>query len=94
MFTSLKSLEMDEFLLANIFDSLHDGVKIIDKDGYILFINRAAERNMNIIREEWIGKNVEEMLPNSIILKALHTGTPQIHKYSCNCQLKFPPLSH
>lgn len=82
MLSSLYAFEVDQTFLSNIFDAIHDGVKIVDKDGNFIFINRSAERNMNIVREEWIGKNVKELLPNSVILEALHTGTPQIHQHS------------
>ncbi|MCS4559059.1 PAS domain-containing protein, partial [Shewanella sp. C32] len=58
------------------------GVKIIDRHGRFLFINKSAERNMEIVRDEWIGRHAEELIPNSIILKALHTGTPQMHQHS------------
>ncbi|HZG72404.1 MAG TPA: sigma 54-interacting transcriptional regulator [Chondromyces sp.] len=68
-------------LMTHIFDSIYEGFEIIDKNGDFIFINRAAEREFGIVREEWIGKNVEGLLPNSIIAKALHTGMPQIHNH-------------
>ncbi|CAK6481120.1 sigma-54 interaction domain-containing protein [Peribacillus castrilensis] len=78
----LFAFEEDQTFLSSIFDAIHDCVKIVDKDGNFIFINLSAERNMNIDREEWIGKNAKELLPNSVILDALHTGIPQFHKHS------------
>jgi transcriptional regulator with PAS, ATPase and Fis domain len=80
MLSSLNIFDITSFL-TNIFDSIHEGFEIIDKNGDFVFINRQAEKEFGIVREEWIGKNVEELLPNSIIAKALHTGMPQIHDH-------------
>lgn len=80
MFSSLNIFEISSFM-TNIFDSIYESFEIIDKNGDFIFINRAAEKEFGIVREEWIGRSVEELLPNSIIAKALHTGKPQIHHH-------------
>ncbi|WP_167577518.1 sigma-54-dependent Fis family transcriptional regulator [Ammoniphilus sp. YIM 78166] len=72
---------MDMSFLTNIFDAIYDGLKIVDKEGHFVFINRAAERNMEIKREEWIGRHITELLPNSVLLDALK-GTPQVHRHN------------
>jgi PAS domain S-box-containing protein len=82
MLSSFNALGMDKSLLSNIFDSLYDGVLIVNRNGNFIFINRSAERNLSILREDWIGKHVEELIPNSIILEALHSGTPQVHMHN------------
>ena len=53
------------------------GVVIIDKDGKFVFINQAAERKMNLKMKEWIGRNIENFTPNSVIYEALVTGRPK-----------------
>ncbi|MFB5195302.1 sigma-54 interaction domain-containing protein [Neobacillus sp. KR4-4] len=85
MLSSLNVFEISSFL-TNIFDSIYESFEIIDKNGDFIFINRAAEKEFGIVREEWIGKNVEDLIPNSIIAKSLHTGEPQIlnHIYVLN----------
>lgn len=82
MQSSLSNLHVDKEFLFHLFDNVYDGVKIVDREGKFVFINRSAEKNMNIQREEWIGKKAVELLPHSIILKALETGIPQINKHS------------
>jgi transcriptional regulator with PAS, ATPase and Fis domain len=82
MLSSLFTFEVDKSFMHNIFDAIYDGVKLVDKDGNFVFINKAAARNMNIIREEWIGKNIKDVLPNSIILEALETETALFHRHS------------
>lgn len=82
MLSSLYAFEIDHSFLANIFDAIYDGVKIVDKNGNFIFINKSAEKNMGIVREEWLGKNLRDLLPSSILEKALHEGQPQVHKHS------------
>jgi PAS domain S-box-containing protein len=89
MFFFLDSLKVDISFLTHIFDAIYDGIKIVDKDGNFTFINRAAEKNMNIVREEWIGRNAAELLQNSVLIKALQTGRPQIHQHSFVCNKHF-----
>ncbi|OES44577.1 sigma-54 interaction domain-containing protein [Domibacillus iocasae] len=89
MESAFSSFHVDKDFLSVIFDSIHDGIKIVDKDGKFIFINRSAEKNMNIVRDEWIGRSVHELLPESIILKALKTEVPQINKHSFVCNKNF-----
>jgi transcriptional regulator with PAS, ATPase and Fis domain len=80
--SAFSSFHVDKGFLSVIFDCIYDGIKIVDKDGKFIFINRSAEKNMHIAREEWIGKSVEKLLPNSVIMEALKTEVPQFNKHS------------
>ncbi len=76
---------LDQFnmsFIENVFDNIHDGVKILDKEGRIVFINRSGARNLKIEREEWIGRHINELIPNSVIYRCLVTGKPQIRQHN------------
>jgi transcriptional regulator with PAS, ATPase and Fis domain len=76
---------LDQFnmsFIENVFDNIHDGVKILDKDGRIVFINQSGAKNLEINREEWIGRHINELIPNSVIYRCLVTGKPQVHQYN------------
>lgn len=48
-----------------ILDGLHEGVIIIERDGSILHINQSA-RNLLLLDDSPIGKNLQNLLPDSI----------------------------
>jgi transcriptional regulator with PAS, ATPase and Fis domain len=76
---------LDQFNLSfieNVFDNIHDGVKILDKEGRFVFINLSGARNLEINREEWIGRHINDLIPNSVIYRCLVTGKPQIRQYN------------
>ncbi len=65
------SLERSEFyetilrqeaLSATILDSIQDGVYTVDRDGYVTFINRAAEDILGLSRKEILGKRCKELI--------------------------------
>ncbi|MFB4163849.1 sigma-54 interaction domain-containing protein [Alteribacillus sp. JSM 102045] len=78
----LNELNFKMPFLFKLFDTIHDGVKIIDNDGNFVFINHNAAINMGIDRNEWIGQPISQLIPNSILLKALETKEPQVNKPS------------
>jgi PAS domain S-box-containing protein len=44
------------FSLANVFETMRDGMMIVDRDGNIIFLNKAAEEITGFTREEVIGR--------------------------------------
>lgn len=44
-------------LLANVFETMRDGLMVVDKEGNILFFNKAAEKITGYRREDVIGKS-------------------------------------
>ncbi len=55
----------NEEILA-LLDSIQDGIIIDDKDGYTLWINKAAEEQYNIKKEDVLGKNIVELEDNGV----------------------------
>lgn len=76
-------LEQFNLSIEHVFDNVHDGVKILDDQGRLVFINLAAARSLKVKnREEWIGRHINELIPNSVIYRALVTGKPQIRQHN------------
>lgn len=70
--------------LYQIFDTLEEGVTIMDENGTLLFMNRAALKIDNLDREEALSKNILELYPSlsektSTLLKTLLMGKPIIN---------------
>ncbi|WP_352418602.1 sigma 54-interacting transcriptional regulator [Proteiniborus sp.] len=65
----------------SIFDSMHDGIYITDKNGYTIFVNDAYERISGLKREQLIGKHMVDLImqgffKDSASLKALRENKP------------------
>lgn len=80
----LNKLSEHEHILfhRDILHEIHDGVMICNHEGRLFFMNRSAEAIFQIISSEWIGRHVAELIPNSVIYRALTTQTPQIRTLS------------
>lgn len=67
---------MEELFKTNqymeaIINSVHEGIISCDENGIITFFNQTAERNFGIPKHVAIGKPISEVLPNSLLNKAL-----------------------
>ncbi|GFR35394.1 PAS domain-containing protein [Thermobrachium celere] len=65
--------------IYDIFDSLEDGITIIDVKGRIVFLNKKAQKLDNIDLNEVVGRHVLEVYPSlsqrtSTLLNVLETG--------------------
>lgn len=49
-------------LLPEIFETMRDGLMVVDNAGYIRLFNRAAEEITGYQKEEVIGKNVRSSI--------------------------------
>ena len=65
-------------LMSSILDSLTSGVIAIDCDERIIVINDAAARLMDVSKEQALGSRMLEVIPNSGLVKVLHTGKPEL----------------
>ncbi len=52
----MKTLLKDKYFLKSILETMSDGLMVVDKDGNILFFNKAAERITGFNSEEVLGK--------------------------------------
>ncbi|MDI3546707.1 MAG: hypothetical protein PWR10_359 [Halanaerobiales bacterium] len=63
-----------------IINSTHDGLIFIDQNERIEIFNKAAEEIMDLKREDVLGKNVREVIPNTRLHIVLKTGKPEINQ--------------
>lgn len=77
---SLNVITASSALLESLFRVNYEGNIIIDKDGYILRMNPAAERMFQLECLAVKGKNLKEVLPEITISEELHIGLRQTVK--------------
>jgi TyrR family helix-turn-helix protein len=64
--------------LKAIFDSLqNDGILVIDKNAKLLYCNAFAEKIMRISFSETIGRRIQEIFNDDLLLRVLQTGQPE-----------------
>lgn len=61
-----------------VLDSIAEGIIVSDNQNKVTLYNPAAERIFKLPRDEVIGANVEEIIPNTRIHKVLEKGEPEI----------------
>ncbi|NMB34714.1 MAG: sigma 54-interacting transcriptional regulator [Firmicutes bacterium] len=64
----------DSFL--TILDKINDPLIVIDKDGIVVYVNKAYEYQVGVSRENILNKNLNEKYPDDKLLKVLKTGQP------------------
>lgn len=57
-----------------VFESLHDGISVIDHRGIILYVNHSNTRITKKDKSYFIGKHVQDTVPDSGMASALATG--------------------
>lgn len=64
----------------DIFDASHNGIVIINRDGFILLYNRAARRMLNDEDNSPVGRHFSEIRPETWpdLKSILETGEPQV----------------
>jgi len=76
-----KKLSMTEHkveALESIFESLKQGIIVVDKNNIINLVNRSYEDIMGLTREELLGQSAKEMIENSRMHIVLKTGVPEL----------------
>ncbi|MDF2890499.1 MAG: sigma-54 factor interaction protein [Clostridia bacterium] len=63
------AMKLENSLEKNIaiLNAVHDGVIAIDRHGIIEQVNHSASVLLHIRSEQYIGKNIEQLLPNSVL---------------------------
>lgn len=69
------------YRLKAILESAYDGVVAIDSNGKIEIFNSAAERLLGIEAAKAVGKNVDNIIPNTGLSEVLKTGQPKIGEF-------------
>jgi len=77
---SLKVIMTSSALLESLFRVNYEGIIIVDRAGYILRINPAAEKMFELQLSEIMGKHLNEILPEIMISDIRRLGTKQTVK--------------
>ncbi len=77
MTLSRKVLSNWEYSLSFILDSTYNGIAAVDKNGYIVVLNEPA-RSMLHLREDVVGRHIQEVMPESRLPVILRTGIAEL----------------
>ncbi|QSQ08374.1 Arginine utilization regulatory protein RocR [Koleobacter methoxysyntrophicus] len=76
----LYKVKETEELLQTILNSAQEGIQVVDKDGKIVYINKAFTNITKIPPEERINKSVFQVSPDGALCEVLRTGKPVFGK--------------
>ncbi|MTV49979.1 PAS domain S-box protein [Heliobacillus mobilis] len=62
--------------LQLLLESVQDGISVVNREGYVTYVNPAYERMLNKGKDLIIGQNVRETSPDGARSRALSTGKP------------------
>jgi PAS domain S-box-containing protein len=82
--TPLDNLSREELrqqleMYALVLDSIHNGVVVVDPDGYVVYFNRPYGQFIGVEPSEQIGRHVTEVIENSRMHIVVKTGKPEIN---------------
>ena len=75
--------------LKNIFDSLYDGILIIDKNGMVVYTNPSYSRITKINKEDILNKRLLDVRKDSHLTKVMKTGIKEIGQYRTINNIKY-----
>lgn len=65
-----------------ILESVQDGICVVDKKGFITYVNPAYTRITQVPPEQLLGRNIAQVAPNGARAKALQTGKAVLNSIS------------
>lgn len=68
----------DESFLVMVLESMYDALVVVDSAGRIVYVNPAYTRELNVRPNKVVGRKIQDIAPESVILKVLETGRPEI----------------
>jgi len=74
----LLSIWLGGRLVQALLDSIHNGLLMIDMDGNIIKVNKAAERLLGVTGEQVLGLPIHQVFPESKLPRVLHTQEAQV----------------
>ena len=74
----LNSVKEMKLTLETILDTGHDGYLVVNKEGYIMTLNKAYAELIDITQEEAVGRHVKEVIPETQLHLVSQTGKTQI----------------
>jgi PAS domain S-box-containing protein len=66
--------------LEVILDAIQDGMVAIDHQGRVVQINPAGAELVGVQKEDALGKPIDQVIPNTQLLRVLETGEPEINQ--------------
>ena len=75
--------------LKNIFDSLYDGILIIDENGIVVYTNPSYTRITKINKEDIVNKRLLDVRKDSHLTKVMKTGIKEIGQYRTINNIKY-----
>ncbi|MFD0048456.1 sigma 54-interacting transcriptional regulator [Actinomycetes bacterium NPDC127524] len=70
----IQELEKETSKHDSIFNTLNDGMIVINKEGYITLFNKSAEKITDSARDNVIGRHILEVIPTSRLPVIIHTN--------------------
>lgn len=63
-------------IFRKVLESVYNGVIVIDTEGNIMFLNPAAERIFKCRAENFLGRHIYKLVPNSALFDSVSRGVP------------------
>ena len=76
--------EFSDYHLNEILDSIHNGVIVVNRQGLIVVINKAAAELANCSQEKALGTRVDIVIPSTKLLDIMDTGQAE---YNCRLEM-------
>jgi PAS domain S-box-containing protein/TyrR family helix-turn-helix protein len=76
--------EFSDYYLNEILDSIHNGVIVVNRQGLIVVINKAAAELVNYSQEKALGTRVDIVVPSTRLLDIMDTGQAE---YNCHLEM-------
>ncbi len=76
--------EFRDYYLNEILDSIHNGVIVVNRQGLIVVINKAAAELVNYSQEKALGTRVDIVVPNTKLLDIMDTGQAE---HNCHLEI-------
>ncbi|CEP68724.1 PAS fold [Moorella glycerini] len=77
----IENLEIANEYLNNIIHAVSDGLIVVDVNGFVTTLNRAASNFLGIKSKEAIGRNVSDLLgENNVFQEAIKSGLSKVNK--------------
>ena len=71
---------MDIFKLTQILNNINEAIVVVDENSYITYINRAAEKLIDIPMGGAVGKPIENVIPNTGLPVIVETGKEELNR--------------
>ena len=71
----ISKIQKETYKYNLIFNSIDDGMVVINNDENVILLNKSAERMIGIKMEDALGKRISTIIPNGMLPRVLRTRT-------------------